>query len=168
MYVGRIIEEKGLEVKGSRFKIFLKVIGSGLKEKVYKKLAEQLLDRNEYEFTGFISKDEIFKHYKTADLLVLPSRSETFGLVLLEANYCGLPVIATNVMGVPDVVKNNENGLLVEPNPQSIAEGIEKLLVDEELYNSIKAKAKKHVQRFLKERIFREFLEKTKIRKFDT
>ena len=61
----------------------------------------------------------------------MPSLSEGLGIVLLESILSGTPVIGTNVGGVPDIIKNNETGLLVEPeNSIQISEAINKLLND--------------------------------------
>ena len=61
-------------------------------------------------------------------LLVLPSRAEGFGLVLIEAMAAGIPVLATNVPGIRDVVRNGKTGLLVVPGPRSLAAGLERLV----------------------------------------
>lgn len=166
LYVGRIIEEKGLDLlikaikiyksKNPDSKLFLRVIGSGKKEKEYKLLAKNVLSESDYEFLGYRSNEELKQYFLNAHILVLPSRSETFGVVLLEANYFGLPVIATNVMGIPYVVKNGINGILVNPSAESIADGIEKLTKDEELYKRIKANAHDYAKEFTKENIVKQ------------
>ena len=59
------------------------------------------------------------------DYLVLPSRHETFGIVLIEAMSCGLPVISTKVGSIPEIVTSQEIGVLVElDSPESLAKGI--------------------------------------------
>lgn len=173
LYVGRIIQEKGLDLllqalyicklKIKNCKLFLRIIGSGDKEKEYKALAKKLLSEDEYEFLGYIEKEKLPMYYTSADLLVLPSRSETFGLVILEANFFGLPVVATKVMGIPYIVKDGVNGILVEPAPESIAEGIKKLVNDKELYNSIKNRAKNYADTFVKKRIVKQLRKIVKI-----
>jgi glycosyltransferase involved in cell wall biosynthesis len=67
-----------------------------------------------------------------ADLFVLPSETESFGLAALEALACGVPVVATAVGGIPEVVRDGETGLLVPPeDPAALARAIESLLADE-------------------------------------
>ncbi len=66
------------------------------------------------------------------DIFVLPSRSESLGYVLLEAGFAGLPCVATNVGGIPEIIENNVTGILVPPNnPEALTTGIETLLKDE-------------------------------------
>lgn len=76
------------------------------------------------------------KYFDNADVFVFPTfyPNETFGLVNLEAMEHKLPVISTNEGGIPDVVKNNENGIITEKNnPLSLAKGIARLLEDKQL-----------------------------------
>jgi glycosyltransferase involved in cell wall biosynthesis len=72
------------------------------------------------------------------DLLVLPSAAEGFGLVLIEAMAAGVPVVATNVAGIRDVIQHDANGLLVPPgNPREIAGAIRRIFADEPLRNRL-------------------------------
>ncbi len=64
---------------------------------------------------GFIAEEEITDHYQLADLFIMPSRKEGFGIVFIEAMACGLPVIAGNQDGSVDALKNGELGLLINP-----------------------------------------------------
>lgn len=81
---------------------------------------------------------EMFELYRTADIFVLPSLSEGAPRVLIEARANGLPVIATNVGGIPSSVRHEADGLLVPPkDPDAIAAAIEKLIVDAELRRSL-------------------------------
>lgn len=103
------------------------VVGDGELKEEYSRMAEKLgLERNVF-FAGDVSDDLLPQHYALADALVLPSRdmSEGFGLTLLEANASGKPVIASEVGGIPSVVRNGYNGTLVPPNePRDLAKAI--------------------------------------------
>jgi glycosyltransferase involved in cell wall biosynthesis len=71
---------------------------------------------------------------RRADLLVHPARWEGFGLALLEAMLCGLPVVATRVSSIPEIVAEGETGLLVPPDdPAALRSALERLLADEQL-----------------------------------
>ena len=69
-------------------------------------------------FTGFIPDEELEAHYDLADVYIMPSRKEGFGIVFIEALFYGKPVIAGNIDGSVDALKNGKFGLLVNPNSQ--------------------------------------------------
>lgn len=75
-------------------------------------------------FTGFLGIKEYRQLLNSVDLLVMPSREDAFGIVFLEAMALGKPVIGGNTGGIPEVVKNGRNGILVKPDPHQIAEAI--------------------------------------------
>ena len=85
-------------------------------------------------YVGRKVREEKEAFFRQADIFVFPTYYETFGLVNLEAMEYKLPVISTNEGGIPDIVKDGENGLICEKqNPDSLADCIAKLLDDEEL-----------------------------------
>ncbi len=111
------------------------VIKEGLKEKVH--------------FVGKIENDAIVTYMMTGDIFVLPSLSEGFGIVNLESMACGLPIIATNVGGIPEIVTDGENGFLVSPkNPAQIAEKILLLFTDDKLREKISKNNKEKVKEY--------------------
>jgi glycosyltransferase involved in cell wall biosynthesis len=80
-------------------------------------------------------------------LLVLPSLAEGFGLVLIEAMTAGVPVVATDVAGVRDVIRNNQTGLLVQPsNPAGLAEAIRRIVEDGALRERLVKAAAQHMR----------------------
>lgn len=93
-------------------------------------------------------REDILAIYSAADAFVLSSRSEGLPLVLLEAMSVGLPVVATAVGGVPDVLRNSGGGILVEPaSPPALAEGMAKLLTGSELCADLGARGAEAVKR---------------------
>ncbi len=97
-----------------------------------KKLAAELAPGMQVVFTGYRSPPGVI--VPAFDVSVLATRKETFGLVILEAQALGVPVIATDAGGVPEIIENGVNGLLVEPeNPDALTEAIEKLYLQPEL-----------------------------------
>ena len=86
-------------------------------------------------FLGYIEDSKLPEVFRMADIFVLPSvTSEAFGIVVLEAMASGVPVIATNVGGIPEIVKENEAGLLVPPgNELELRNAIQRLLQEEKL-----------------------------------
>ncbi len=86
---------------------------------------------------SWTSEKEVREIMKTAKLLLLPSYSEAFPTVLLEAIACGTPFVASNIAGIPDIAEQSKAGILHEPGDiEGIREGIEKLLTDKELWES--------------------------------
>ncbi len=95
----------------------LTLVGGGDSIRQHKEMVQQLKLESKVTFTGRVSDEELPARYRKSDLFVFPStsRAEAFGLVALEAQASGLPVIASNLDGVRTVVKNNASGWLVEP-----------------------------------------------------
>lgn len=107
--------------------LLLIVVGDGDLRDDYVRLSEWLSLKGKVIFAGDVSDDLLPQYYSLADALVLPSRdmSEGFGLTLLEANASGKPVIASRVGGIPSVIRNGYNGILVPPNnPSELAKAI--------------------------------------------
>ncbi|HYD10589.1 MAG TPA: glycosyltransferase, partial [Acidimicrobiales bacterium] len=87
--------------------------------------------------------------YRAADVLLVPSRSESFGLVALEAAACGTPVVASDVGGLRTVVADEQTGFLVEPrDPRAFAGAVDALLADPALAASMGSAAAARAQRF--------------------
>jgi glycosyltransferase involved in cell wall biosynthesis len=87
------------------------------------------------KFHGYIPwGKELSRISSGSDLFVLPSHSEGVPKVLLEAMAAGLPVIATNVGGIPDIITNNENGILIPPgSPEAIADAVKLVMENSSL-----------------------------------
>lgn len=107
----------------------LEIIGAGPDEERLRKEIDRLGLEAKIQLLG--EQKEVKKMMKDWDLFVLPSLSETFGLVILEAFETGIPVLATSVGGVPEIVKNGETGVLVPPaDPERMAKAICWLLAE--------------------------------------
>jgi len=122
--IDTLIESAKIAVKMNPRLVFL-VVGKGPDfEKVKEKIEELGIQEN-FRLTGFISDEDLPFYYNAADFFVLPSKSgEGLPLVALEAMACGVPVTATNVGGISEVMKE-DYGKLVPPNsPNSLAEAI--------------------------------------------
>lgn len=98
----------------------------------YKSMAEKLGIGDITTFTGQISHNEVPRYLNKFDIYCAPSLSESFGVAVLEASACELPVVTSNVGGLPEVVIQNKTGFLVPPKNEIIlAEKILELILDE-------------------------------------
>ena len=106
----------------------LDVVGDGQLRADYERLAHELGITDRVDFRGFLPKPELAERMRRADLFVLASRFENNPCVVLEAMASGLPVVATRVGGLPELV-DETSGILVEPrDPQDVARGIREAL----------------------------------------
>lgn len=142
LYAGRLSPSKGIDillralvqVHAAHPDVTVDFIGDGPMRGEYEAMAEELGVAGICTFHGALPKPELIENMATAAILVSPSRREAFGLVNLEAHSVGTPVVATRIDGIPEVVTDDETGLLVPPeDPEALAAAIVRLLENEEL-----------------------------------
>ena len=105
--------------------------------------------RDRVDFVGSVAHHELPYFYAAADVCVMPSYSESFGLVGLEAQACGCPVVASDVSGLRSVVRDEVTGYLVDgDDPADYAERIGRLLDDPELAQQMGRRGQLLAQRF--------------------
>ena len=125
------------------------VAGSGTHEAALREQAARLGLDAHGTFLGWIGDDALHSLYRIADLTVVPSIFEPFGLVALEAMASGCPCIVANTGGLREVVPNDEVGLRFETrSAASLAETVERVLTDDALRDRLVAEASEHVLRF--------------------
>ena len=146
LFVGRHIERKGIcyLIEAAKYlsadKFEIRIVGEGdLTEELKAQAAQLEGDKNAASivFTGKLVAPELAREYREANVFVLPAivdhkgDTEGLGVVLIEAMELGLPIIASNVGGIPDVVVNNESGILVpEKDPVALADAIKRIESD--------------------------------------
>ncbi|WP_048147934.1 glycosyltransferase family 4 protein [Palaeococcus ferrophilus] len=139
LYVSRMSYRKGPHVLLNAFAgiedATLVMAGSGEMLPFLKAQARFLGVEDHVRFLGYVPDEMLPRLYDMADVFVLPSTTaEAFGIVVLEAMASGVPVIATDVGGIPEIVRESESGLLVPPgNELELRKAIERLLKNEEL-----------------------------------
>ena len=108
-------------------------------------------------FLGKRSQEFLPYYYSAAELLVMPSHYESFGMVALEAMACGTPVVASHVGGLVHLVKDNETGLIV-PNgdPKALGEALARLLLDDDFREKLGKAAIRHARKYSWDRISQE------------
>jgi len=111
LIVSRLVSYKNIDIAikaFNRLSLPLKIIGTGSQQRYLKKLAGPTI-----EFLGKVSDQELLKHYQNATALIFPG-VEDFGLTMVEALYCGIPVIGLNQGGASEIVTHGQNGLLFD------------------------------------------------------
>ncbi len=133
VYIGRLSAEKEIEqcrtmleaLPGTR----LALVGDG----PYRQKLEEYFAGTRTHFAGFIQGEDLGAAFASADAFILPSRTETLGLVLLEAMAAGCPVVTPRAGGTSDIVQDGVTGYLYDPDvPASAVEALRKLLFDAE------------------------------------
>jgi glycosyltransferase involved in cell wall biosynthesis len=158
LYAGRVSNEKGVmelpEIYARAAKTLpnlrVVVVGKGPAQQQLKKEIPNAI------FEGWVQQDKLSLMYSSADLLVLPSRFDTFAMVVLEALSCGLPVIAYNTKGPKDIIRHNQCGFLVE-NPTEMQEQIVQFLQSENKA-AFKAEAAKRATAYRPDAIIAELM----------
>jgi glycogen synthase len=157
LLVGRLVYEKGFQLALEALpgliervgKVRFLVAGSGTHEQELRQQATALGLDDHGTFLGWIGDDVLHSLYRIADLTVVPSIYEPFGLVALEAMASGCPCLVADTGGLREVVPNQDVGLRFEArDPQSLSTMAERLLTDVELRDSLVAEASEHVLTF--------------------
>ncbi len=155
LFVGRLIPRKGLaylveaakQVAKERRETLFVLVGNGpMKNSLIVDIEKANL-RGNFAFLGDVSEEMLPQLYRCADVFVLPSIQEGQGIVLLEAQASGKPVVAFNVSGVNEAVHNGKTGVLVKPGSAELADAILRLLSDSGLREKMGVAGRAFVQR---------------------
>jgi glycosyltransferase involved in cell wall biosynthesis len=130
------------------------LVGDGEEREHLEALSIQLGLQKYVEFIGIVSHEKVKTFMQQADVFVLPSLSEGFPNVILEAMACGLPIIASHVGGIPDIITNDTNGYLVEvKDTNDMANKILLLLSDDALRKKISDNNRNLVKKYTWENV---------------
>lgn len=131
------------------------IIGEGDQRQKLEARVKQLGLRERVRMPGYWGKVE--EIYAVSDVLCVPSVMEGLGLVVLEAMYFGVPVVASNTGGIPEIITDGRNGLLVEPrNADDLARSIRRVLTETALTESLVAEGRRTVEDFSQEKMARQ------------
>jgi glycogen(starch) synthase len=149
LFVGRLARQKGVGTLVAATALLedpdaqILLVGDGPERNSLERQARRLGAADRVHFLGCFAHDRLPAALAHADLLVLPSLYEELGTVLLEAMYVGLPIVASNTGGIPDVVEDGVSGLLVEPgDPKTLARTIDRILADRGLARRLSKEAR--------------------------
>lgn len=155
-FIGRLEFQKGLDllidavpmVLENRADVKFLFAGKGTMKNFLMRRVRKLGVGGSVRFLGWIPYGRYVDLLNTCDIVCIPSRNEPFGIVLLEAWATGRPVVATDVGGLGENIKNLVNGVKVRPRPKSIARGINYLFDHPHVIERVGAKGKEKVRRF--------------------
>jgi glycogen synthase len=140
LFVGRLAPQKGVSTLVAAADLLddqsaqVLIVGDGPERKALERESERIGVGDRLHFVGFFAHDRLPAVLAHADLLVLPSLYEELGTVLLEAMQAALPIVASRTGGIPDVIEDGVNGLLVPPGePKALARAIDHILSDGDL-----------------------------------
>lgn len=147
-FLGRFVREKGLDILLEAFAllrdrgvVFEAVIGGDGEQRSAIERQILALDlQTHVRLVGWVKDPQAF--YRRLDVLAVPSRKESFGLIILEAWRAGVPVIATRTAGPQEIITDGKSGLLVDITPHALAEGLEKILSDSNLLQMLRYNGK--------------------------
>lgn len=154
LFVGRLVHEKGVHVLVNAVpKVLEKVnakfiiVGNGYMKEQLSNLTKSIGLSHKVLFTGFIDDETLRKLQKCADVSVVPSLFEPFGIVALEAMAANSPLVVSDTGGLSEIVEHDVTGVKVyADNPDSLVWGITRVLLDENYAKRIRANAYKKVQ----------------------
>ena len=159
VFAGRLGPQKAL---GTAFEalvnvpgVTLEVAGDGPERGRLERSSRELGLDDRVHFRGSVARSDVLRLFRAADASIVPSAWENFPHTVVEALVVGCPVIATAVGGVPEVVKNGENGLLVAPrDPEALAGAISRFFSDAALRERLSAAAASSVEGYTEEAVF--------------
>ena len=144
LFVGRLAPQKGVRTLVAAAGLIehpsaqVLLVGNGPERPALEREAERIGVGDRFHFLGFVAHDRLPAVLTHADLLVLPSLYEELGTVLLEAMQVSLPIVPSKTGGIPDVMEDDVNGILVPPgDPEALARAIDRILADCELVSRL-------------------------------
>ena len=153
--IGRLVKRKGLDhlliavARSLIPSIKVLIIGDGPEKENLKSLAEESGIGSRVTLCGSVPEEQKFQYLSASDIFVLPSLHEGFGIVFLEAMYCGLPIITTDTGGQTDFIIDGHNGFLVHVGDvETLAVKIEELYTNHDLRKSMAANNLEDIKKF--------------------
>jgi glycosyltransferase involved in cell wall biosynthesis len=152
---------RALDPLAKEKKIKLVFIGQVIRGDYGREFLQLVHERAWCEHVGFANREQLKARLKAATFLALPTREDNCPMVVLEAMAAGVPVLASKIGGVPDLIESEKTGLFCDPDrPESFREAMEKLLADREFARQLATTAKAEaLRRFHPQAVARQHLE---------
>jgi len=154
LVVARLTEEKNIlflfepiaDILKNNSKVKFIVVGDGYLRAELENFAQKNDVGNQIFFAGVVLRSEIRNYYAASDIFVFSSKSETQGMILTEAMYMNLPIVAVNATGACDIVLQNKTGFLVAQDKKEFSQAVEKLIESKSLREDFAREAGKIAQ----------------------
>lgn len=164
LHIGRFSEQKNHEMLLKSYKkvlikhknLKLNLIGDGEKREEIENIARTLDISRHISFLGL--KSTVYDFLNEADIFILPSRWEGMPITIIEAMASALPIVATNVGGIPDMIKDNYSGLLVDVDEDRLAEALNELITKYDKREKFGRNAVKESEKFSSQRMANEYV----------
>lgn len=156
LFVGRICSVKGMDVLLKEYNklrrkhnhLYLTFVGEGNKKLFYKKTCKKL-NLKKVKFMNHISQEDLIELMHKNHILIVPSYHENCPLIVLEGMSAGIPIIASGVGGIPELITSGKEGILFNPLiPGSLYESINLLIEKDRMRKELSIKARKKVEEF--------------------
>jgi colanic acid/amylovoran biosynthesis glycosyltransferase len=152
LFVGRLAAMKGLPILLNALArldgVTLNIAGDGPDRALLERQARELNVSSRLKFLGYQSQQQVRKLLEQADVFVMSSFAEGVPVVLMEAMAAGVPVVATRIAGIPELVRDGHNGLLVSPgDANEMIAAIDRLLEDADLRNRFAIASRRDIER---------------------
>lgn len=133
-----------------KYEVTLTMIGPDQGKLAYcKNLAKELNIDSQIHFTGYIGNDLLQDYYHSHSIYLNTTSYESFGVALMEAASCGIPIVSTNAGEIPYIWENGEDMLIIpDKNQEAFNEGLEKLILDESLQSRLSENARKKASKY--------------------
>jgi glycosyltransferase involved in cell wall biosynthesis len=156
LFAGRVAKEKNIgfiiqlfpELLAKHSDLVLMIAGSGPWQDDYMEEAKNSGAGDRCIFTGYLEREELSLVYAISHIFVMPSLTETQGLVTIEAMLSGIPVVAIGAMGTVQVMEGNKGGFMVQNDMSEFRNRVLQLLEDDALYRQKSEEGRLHAQRW--------------------
>ena len=156
LFAGRVAKEKNIsfiiqlfpELLAEHPDLVLMIVGDGPWQDDYKEEAQNCGLGDNCIFTGYLEREKLSLIYAISHIFVMPSLTESLGLVTIEAMLSGIPVVAIGAMGTVHVMENDRGGFMVRNDRAEFKERVLQLLNDADLYRKKSEEARLHAQRW--------------------
>jgi len=146
-------------IKESHPNVKMSIAGSGPQRNELESMIHELGLKQEVTLTGRLGPDDMARLYQSADIMLNPSTVDNMPNSILEALASGVPVVSTHVGGIPDMVRDRETALLIEPeNPEAMAQAVLELIENQDQAARLRKNGLQHVKQFSWPEVKRQWL----------